>query len=58
MLEEAFRTAPDGSWPHYTDEAALVESAGFPVVVVPDREGNVKITTEEDFAVAEYLATL
>jgi 2-C-methyl-D-erythritol 4-phosphate cytidylyltransferase/2-C-methyl-D-erythritol 2,4-cyclodiphosphate synthase len=57
MLEEAFRTARDGSWAHFTDEAALVESAGFAVLVVPDREGNVKITTEEDFAVAEYLAT-
>jgi 2-C-methyl-D-erythritol 4-phosphate cytidylyltransferase len=57
VLEEAYRTTPDSTWPHFTDEAALVEAAGFPVLVTPDRSGNVKITTDEDFAVAEYLAT-
>lgn len=57
MLEEAFRTTPDDAWPQFTDEGALVEAAGFPVVVIPDREGNLKITTEDDFTVAEFLAT-
>jgi 2-C-methyl-D-erythritol 4-phosphate cytidylyltransferase len=53
MLEQAFRTAADvGDW-SFTDEAALVEAAGHPVVVVPDRSSNVKLTTPEDFALAE-----
>lgn len=57
VLEQAFRVTPDGTWQLFTDEAALVESAGFPVLVTPDRVGNLKITTEEDFAVAEFLAS-
>jgi 2-C-methyl-D-erythritol 4-phosphate cytidylyltransferase/2-C-methyl-D-erythritol 2,4-cyclodiphosphate synthase len=35
-----------------TDEAMLAERAGHPVVVVPGDERNVKITTEDDLAVA------
>ncbi len=40
-----------------TDEAALVEAAGFTVELVTDSATNMKITTSEDFAIAEALAT-
>jgi 2-C-methyl-D-erythritol 4-phosphate cytidylyltransferase len=39
-----------------TDDAALVEACGGTVRLVPDTQRNVKITTAEDFALAELLA--
>ena len=39
-----------------TDDAALVEAMGLTVRVVPDLSNNIKITTAEDFALAELLA--
>jgi 2-C-methyl-D-erythritol 4-phosphate cytidylyltransferase len=39
-----------------TDDATLCEQAGFPVDVVPDGPENMKVTTAEDFRVAEALA--
>ncbi len=39
-----------------TDDAALVESMGFPVRLVPDSSNNIKITTPEDMVLAELLA--
>jgi 2-C-methyl-D-erythritol 4-phosphate cytidylyltransferase len=39
----------------FTDEAALVEAAGFPVELVPDRPSNIKVTSPEDFALAEAM---
>jgi len=57
VLEAAFeRTGPEER-AGYTDESALVEAAGYPVVIVPDRAGNLKVTTEDDFVMAEYLAS-
>jgi len=41
-----------------TDEAALCEHYGFPVVIVPGSERAMKITVEEDFARAEALSML
>jgi 2-C-methyl-D-erythritol 4-phosphate cytidylyltransferase len=41
-----------------TDDAALCERLGMPVVVVPGSERALKITTEEDFARAEALSIL
>lgn len=38
-----------------TDDAAVAEAAGLTVKLVPGREDNTKITTEEDFARAERL---
>jgi 2-C-methyl-D-erythritol 4-phosphate cytidylyltransferase len=38
-----------------TDEAALVERAGYPVHVVPGEPGNIKITRPEDLKLAEAL---
>ena len=41
-----------------TDDAALCERLGIPVVVVPGSERALKITTEEDFVRAEALARI
>ncbi len=59
MLEEAYRRAR-GSIPDAiaTDEASLVEASGFPVELIPDRTSNIKVTTPDDFRVAEALAAL
>jgi 2-C-methyl-D-erythritol 4-phosphate cytidylyltransferase len=38
-----------------TDDAALVEAMGFPVRLIPGYLTNIKITTPEDFALAELL---
>jgi 2-C-methyl-D-erythritol 4-phosphate cytidylyltransferase len=38
-----------------TDDAQLVEAAGYPVVVVPGPATNFKITTREDLALAELV---
>ncbi|HET7487660.1 MAG TPA: 2-C-methyl-D-erythritol 4-phosphate cytidylyltransferase [Acidimicrobiales bacterium] len=39
-----------------TDDAALVEAAGLPVVVVPGDPANLKLTTPADLVMAEALA--
>jgi len=39
----------------YTDDAALVEKAGFKVKLFPGAIDNIKITTKDDLAVAEVL---
>ena len=41
-----------------TDDAALCEHYGYPVVVIPGSERAMKITTEADFARAEALSML
>jgi 2-C-methyl-D-erythritol 4-phosphate cytidylyltransferase len=55
MLEAAYAAAriADGA---PTDDAELCERSGFPVEVVPDGAHNVKVTTPEDFRLAEALA--
>jgi 2-C-methyl-D-erythritol 4-phosphate cytidylyltransferase len=52
LLERAYAARPPGA----TDDAALVEAMGEPVVLVPDDAGNLKVTTEADFVLAEALA--
>lgn len=55
MLTAAY--AQRGSDPDFpTDDAMLCERAGFPVEVVADTAHNLKITTPEDFRMAEALA--
>ncbi len=41
-----------------TDDTALCERLGIPVVIVPGSERAMKITTERDFALAEALSIL
>ena len=53
MLADAFARADASA--AFTDEAALVEAAGYTVEVVPDLSSNMKVTTPDDFAVAEAL---
>ena len=54
-LEAAYR-APRAADDVATDDAALVERAGIPVQLVPGSPFNIKVTTSDDFAVAELLA--
>lgn len=56
MLEEAYRAAGDGTTA--TDDAGLVEALGRSVVLVPGSVANFKVTTADDFVVAEALARL
>lgn len=39
----------------FTDDAQMVEKAGYPVYVVPGTDENIKITTPEDIRLAEAL---
>ena len=53
LLERAYAgERPAGT----TDDASLVEACGAVVRLVPDSSRNLKITTREDFALAEALA--
>lgn len=55
MLEGAYAQLGDGD-PTPTDDAELCERAGFVVEVVPDSPYNLKVTTADDFRIAEALA--
>lgn len=52
-LLEAHRKAAAAGREDFTDDAALIEWAGHKVAVFAGESGNVKLTTEEDFAKAE-----
>ncbi len=41
--------------PRFTDDATVVEAAGHPVRLVAGDDGNIKLTTETDFDLAEAL---
>lgn len=55
MIQRAYAQVGNGS-PAPTDDAELCERAGFPVDVVPDSPFNLKVTTADDFRIAEALA--
>jgi 2-C-methyl-D-erythritol 4-phosphate cytidylyltransferase len=55
VLEEAHARA-ERAGHRATDDAALVETTGIPVRLVPDSARNLKVTTREDLALAELLA--
>jgi 2-C-methyl-D-erythritol 4-phosphate cytidylyltransferase len=55
MLESALRAARADGFVG-TDEASLVERTGSPIVLIPDAETNLKVTTPDDFRIAEALA--
>lgn len=55
VLEAAY--AARNALPDPTDDAQLVERLGHPIQVVPDRTINIKVTSPDDFALAEALAT-
>ena len=53
LILEAHRRAAAARQESFTDDAALAEWAGQPVSVFEGEPGNVKVTTNEDFARAE-----
>jgi 2-C-methyl-D-erythritol 4-phosphate cytidylyltransferase len=53
-LEAAYREAAVRGW-QATDDAALVEQAGYPVQMVTGEETNIKITTPGDLILARAL---
>ena len=55
MLTEAARRLTNGAAPP-TDDGEMCERAGFPVEVVRDTAHNLKVTTADDFRIAEALA--
>jgi len=57
MLEDAYaQLAPASQDSTPSDDAEVCERAGFPVELVPDSPYNFKITTADDFRIAEALA--
>lgn len=54
LIEEAHRKASAEGY-HATDDAALAEWFGVPVSVVPGSPDNIKITSSEDLAYAEWI---
>jgi len=57
MIERAYAVLRNGEpAPPPTDDAVLCERAGFAVEVVPDSPANFKVTTADDFRIAEALA--
>ena len=55
LLEAYKRAIEQGYLPSATDEAFLVEKAGFPVYIIEGNPENIKITTSADLAFAESL---
>ena len=45
----------NGTLAQFPDDAAIVESAGFPVSMVPGDPWNIKVTTREDLLLAETI---
>ena len=56
MLERAYRLARERGG-GATDDAALVEAAGDPVMIIPGSARNLKVTTGEDLQLAEIIAS-
>jgi 2-C-methyl-D-erythritol 4-phosphate cytidylyltransferase len=54
LLMEGYRKAEYDGF-HATDEAAVMERLGHKVAIVPGRWDNIKITTPEDFQMAEAI---
>jgi 2-C-methyl-D-erythritol 4-phosphate cytidylyltransferase len=57
MLDDAYAQLVPGTQNGTpSDDAEVCERAGFPVELVPDSPYNFKITTADDFRIAEALA--
>jgi len=54
-LTEAYRAAFD---PRFTDDASVVEAAGHSVRLIEGERTNLKLTTSEDFALAEAMLAI
>lgn len=53
MLKDAYDKRSDDK--PFTDDASLVQNAGYPVTVCPGEPSNIKVTTPMDFIIAEAL---
>ena len=53
LLEDAYRQIGDRD---FTDDASFIEAVGGRVTLVPGPSTNIKVTTAEDFVMAEALA--
>ncbi len=54
LLKKAHLKAVELNW-EVTDDAALFEKMGLPVQIVMGEETNLKITTQQDLAIAEFI---
>ena len=54
LLKNAHLRAVELGW-EVTDDAALFEKVGLPVQIVMGEESNLKVTTPEDLAIAEFI---
>ncbi len=54
LLKNAHRTAVELGW-EVTDDAALFEKVGLAVQIVVGEETNLKVTTRQDLAIAEFI---
>ena len=54
LLKECHKKAIELGW-EVTDDAALFEKCGLPVQVVAGEETNLKVTTPQDLAIAEFI---
>jgi len=54
LLKNAHLTAVDLGW-EVTDDAALFEKVGLAVQIVMGEETNLKVTTPQDLAIAEFI---
>lgn len=57
LLIDAYSKAADERV-HYTDDAAVVEAAGYKVKIIGGDENNIKITTPRDLDLMRYLLTV
>ena len=54
LIKNAHFKAVESGW-EVTDDAALFEKVGLPVQIVMGEETNLKITTKQDLAIAEFI---
>jgi 2-C-methyl-D-erythritol 4-phosphate cytidylyltransferase len=54
LLKECHQKGEALGW-EVTDDAALFEKCGIEVRIVPGEETNLKITTPQDLAIAEFI---
>ena len=54
LLKECHEKGRQLGW-EVTDDAALFEKCGFPVLIVEGEETNLKVTTPVDLAIAEFI---
>jgi len=56
MLASAYSQLRGNGGAAPSDDAEVCERAGFPVELIPDSPYNFKVTTADDFRIAEALA--